>query len=129
MNFKWYAIFMGFGTGISWIAWIIIIQTMNPNEAGLFGHLFFYATLFLALVGTLSLLGILYRIGIRKRSEVLVNQVRIAFRHAVLLASLAVMSLWMASRSVLHWYYFILLLVMLSAVEYVFIVVFDSKRR
>lgn len=128
MNFKWYAVFMGFGTGISWIAWIIILQTMDPGEIGVMGHAFFYATLFLALLGTGSLLGILYRLGIKKRTEMLVREVRTAFRHSLLLSSLAVVCLWLAAKGFFYWYYFLLLLILLVLLEYLFLTVFEAKR-
>ncbi len=129
MSFKWYAVLMGLGTGLAWIAWIIIIQTMNPDEAGFLGLFFFFVTLFLALVGTISMLGLLYRIGIRKRTDMVMKEVRVAFRHAMLLSGLSILALWFSSQDWLRWYTLVVFLLVIVAVEYLFLVLVDAERR
>jgi hypothetical protein len=129
MSFKWYAILMGLGTGLAWMAWIIILQTMNPDEAGILGLIFFFTTLFLALVGTISMLGLLYRIGIRKRTDMVMREVRVAFRHALLLSSLSIMALWFSSQDWLRWYVLVSFLLVVVAIEYVFLIFVDAERR
>ncbi|MBD3281546.1 hypothetical protein GF391_02255 [Candidatus Uhrbacteria bacterium] len=129
MSFKWYAILMGFGTGLAWIGWIIILNITNPDEAGFLGLVFFFVTLFLALVGTLSMLGLLYRIGIRKRTDMVMREVRVAFRHSILLSFIAILALWFSSQEWLRWYTVVGFLMLVVAVEYVFLVFIDAERR
>jgi len=129
MSFKWYAMLMGLGTGLAWVAWIIILQTMNPDEAGYLGLFFFFTTLFLSLVGTISMFGLLYRIGIRKRTEMVMREVRVAFRHALLLSVLTIIALWFSSQDWLRWYTLVVFLLVAVAVEYLFLVLVDAERR
>ncbi len=129
MSFKWYAILMGIGTGLAWIAWIIILQTVNPDEAGFLGLIFFFVTMFLALIGTLSMLGLLYRIGLRKRTDMVLKEVRVAFRHALLLSGIAIIALWFSSQDWLRWYTVVGFLLIVVAIEYLFLVLVDAERR
>jgi len=129
MSFKWYAILMGLGTGLAWIAWVVILQTINPEEAGALGKMFFFITLFLSLLGTLSLFGLIYRIGIRKRMEMLQREVRVAFRHAFLLSAVSIAALIFSAQDWLRWYVILCLLLVVVGVEYVFLVFIDAPRR
>lgn len=119
---------MGFGTALAWVAWIIIIQGVNPDEAGGIGLLFFYSTLFLAITGTLSLGGLMYRVGIRKRDEVLSREVRITFRHAVLLSFIGIGALGFSAQGMLKWYTLFVLIGSVVLIEYVFLLIQEARR-
>ncbi len=129
MSFKWYAVFMGLGTGLAWMAWIIILQTVNPEEAGILGKVFFFITLFLALIGTITLLGLLYRIGIRKRVNMLIKEVRVAFRHAILLSGVIVLTLIFSANDWLRWYTLLTFLLVVVGFEYLFLILIETQRR
>ena len=129
MGFKGYLAMMGFGTGLAWGAWVLILMTMNPYDAGTAAPLFFFSTLLLALIGTFSLFGIGYRIGIRKRSVTLTREVRMSFRHAVLLSGLLVASIWLGSRRELTWYAALGVFAVAAAVEMASLVIQASKRQ
>ncbi len=128
MNFRWYLIFMGVGTGLAWIAWMFVLQTTNPYESGVMGLAFFYITLMLSLVGTLSLLGIGYRIGIQKRNATVFREVRVSFRQAVLLSLLAVCALYLASQKHMTWYYLLILVALAGGIEYILLVIQSARR-
>ncbi len=129
MSFRWYVILMGVGTALAWISWIFVIQSMNPDEAGLTAFLFFYLTLFLACVGTLSMLGLIYRVGIRRRYAMLTREVRASFRHAILLSFGGLAALWLSANRHLTWYWLLLLIVAIAGIEYVFLVIQTSRRQ
>lgn len=129
MSFRWYVILMGLGTAMAWIAWLFVLQTMNPDEAGLTAFIFFYTTLFLSLVGTLSLLGLIYRIGIRHREAVLAREVRISFRHAILLSLVGTSALWLSAHRQLAWYWLLGLIIVVGGIEYLFLMVQASRRQ
>jgi Ca2+/Na+ antiporter len=129
MSFKWYAILMGLGTGLAWVAWVIILQTVNPDEAGILGKVFFFVTLFLGLVGMITLLGLIYRIGFRKRNEMLVKEVRVAFRHALLLSAVVVLTLIFSANDWLKWHTLVAFLLVVVGLEYMFLVFIDAQRR
>lgn len=128
MSFRWYLVFMGVGSGLAWAAWTMVLFTVNPYEAGVAGWLIFYSTLLLAAIGTLSLLGVAYRVGWLKREEDLAKQVRTSFRHAIILSLVGVFSLMLVSGHWFRWYWMLAVLVCAAAVEYVFLLVQESKR-
>lgn len=129
MSFRWYVILMGVGTGLAWISWLFVIQTMNPEEAGLTAFMFFYITLFLSLVGTLSLVGLLFRIGLRREPDMLTRVVRISFRHALLLSLGAVTALWLSAHRQLAWYWIVVLIALIAGVEYLFLMIQSARRQ
>jgi len=129
MTFRWYLILMGIGTGLAWMAWAVVLFTMNPFEAGVTGLLFFYVTLCLASVGSLALLGLGYRVGIRKRTDMLTREVRISFRHAVLLSFVGVGALWLSSHRSLTWYWSLALVLVSAGIEYIFMMVQEARRQ
>ena len=128
MSFKWYLILMGFGTALAWVAWVIIVQGVNPDEAGAIGLIFFYSTLYLAFTGTLSLAGLMYRVGIRKRDEVLSREVKTTFRHAVLLSLIGIGSLWFSAQGLLRWYTLFVLIGSVVLIEYIFLLIQEARR-
>lgn len=120
---------MGVGTTLAWVAWLFVIQTMNPQEGGPTVFLFFYFTLFLVLVGTLSLVGLIYRVGLRRKSLVLAREVRVSFRHAVLLSLGGMTALWLSSHKHMAWYWLLLVIVLIASIEYVFLLIQASRRQ
>lgn len=128
MSFRWYLIFMGVGTGLAWIAWMFVLQTTNPYESGFMGLAFFYITLMLSLVGTLSLLGIGYRIGIQKRNITVFREVRVSFRQAVILSLLAVFALCLGAQKHMTWYYLLALVALAGGIEYTMSVIQSARR-
>ena len=103
-------------TLISWLAWGIIIFSLNPFEADFLGLTFFYSTLFLSLVGTISMLGNIVRKRFVK-DDILFRQVIISFRQAVLFAVLIVMSLILQSNEILSWWSILFLIGALTVIE------------
>lgn len=129
MSFRWYVIMMGVGTGLAWVSWLFVIQTMNPDEAGLTAFIFFYTTLFLSLVGTLSLIGLLFRIGLHREPDMLTRIVRLSFRHALLLSLGGVTALWLSAHRQLAWYWIVVLIMLIAGAEYLFLMIQSSRRQ
>jgi len=129
MSFRWYLILMGVGTTMAWVSWIFVIETMNPVEAGPTAFAFFYMSLLLALVGTLSLAGLIYRIGVRKRYAVLAREVRISFRHAILLSLGGTVALWLSAHRSLSWYWLLLVVALIAGTEYIFLLIQAARRQ
>jgi len=121
---------MGAGTAMAAMSWVIVLYSINPFEAGVLGLVFFYSTLFLSLVGLLSLFGIAYRILIKKRSvSSLPREVKISFRHSMLLAILGIGSLILASQKQMTWYFVLLLFVLIFGIEYVSLLAENGRRK
>lgn len=105
-----------------------VIFNINPFESGLIGLFVFYISLYASLVGLLSLAGIIFRVHIRNRLQTAFREVRIAFRHAVLLSGVAVTALILSSINWLAWWNFMILLAVIGLLEYVFLTIQESRR-
>ena len=128
MNFVWYLLSMVAGTLLAWGGWGFIIWKVNPNEGGFIGFLLFYLTLLVALTGTFSLFGIFFRVYLKKRHHVVIREVHIAFRHAVFMACMAVISLVLSAQGWLTWWVFLLLLAVIAILEYVALIIQEGRR-
>lgn len=128
MTFRMYLLIMALATVLSWIAWTGVLISTNPYEAGLPGFLIFYLTLFMGLAGTLTLLGVVYRVKILRRHEVKIREVRRSFRHAIALSSAAIISLALSAQGGFRWWYLPLIILVLAATEYFFLIKEESRR-
>ncbi len=128
MSFRAYLVFMGISTLIAWLAWVVLLFNIDPTQASLFVFIIFYFTLAVGLIGTIALFGIAYRKLVVRREELVIRQVRVAFRHAVLLSSVAVISLALSAEAVFHWWVLLVLISVASLIEYVCLLVQNARR-
>lgn len=128
MSFRAYLVFMGASTLIAWLAWVVLLFNIDPTQASLFVFIVFYFTLGVGLIGAISLLGIAYRMLVVRKQELVIRQVRVAFRHAVLLSSVAVISLALSAEALFHWWILIVLISVASLIEYVCLLIQNSRR-
>lgn len=117
MTLKSYLILMLITTFVCWTAFLFVIWTVNPNEAGLMGFSLFYFSLLLSLVGTASIAGFVIRFIALKR-ELVFNSVKEAFRQSFLFAIFIVAILLLLSQNLFSWLNLILLVVGLSVLEF-----------
>lgn len=129
MNLKSYLWLMTLGTALAAVAWVLVLINVDPDEAGILGFILFYATLFVSLVGVLSLAGTLYRVRFLERGDLAWREVRTSFRHAVILSGVCISSLLLASHGLLYWWNFLGLLALVGVMEYGFLLVHESRRR
>ncbi len=115
---------MTIGTVLCWGGWLWVLFFVNPYEADRWGLLFFYSSLFLALVGTISIIGFVVRFLIIKH-EFAYKQVKRALRQGIMLAALVVVSLYLQSQNLLVWWNLILLVLLVMGIEYFFIATED----
>ncbi len=102
MTLRKYLILMSIATFFCWLAWVLVINYIDPTETGLLGFVFFYSSLFLAVLGTMSVLGFAVRIKIFK-DEIVYKQVGTAFRQGVMFSILVTGLLFLQSKSFLTW--------------------------
>jgi len=126
MSIKLYITIMLVATLLSWIAWLLILFLVSPTEAGSLGFTFFYVSLFLGLLGTLALVGLLVR-HMRTRKKFIVEKVIVSFRQALWLAGLIVVALFLQSQSILTWWNALLLVLIASFLEFFFISAHASR--
>lgn len=121
MTLRQYLTMMSAGTAAAWAAIVVIVTQVDPAEAPtpVIGVL--YLCLFVALTGTFAVLGFLARIFVLRKTFQLSRQVMVSFRQAGLLAGVAVIGLFLESRSFLNWWNGLLLAAMATALESFFI--------
>ncbi len=106
-------------TLINWAIWALVIFFVNPEKIGLIGSLLFYASLFLSILGTSSIL--FFIIGARLKKRPIFVEISWSFRRAFLLALLVIAILLLKEQEVLYWWTAALLALFLIMLEVFFI--------
>ncbi|KAA0206583.1 hypothetical protein EDM68_01775 [Candidatus Uhrbacteria bacterium] len=112
----------------SLLGWLYILFNVDPGEAGIVGFALFYLTLFAACVGLLTLAGVTVRVHIRKRHATAFREVRVAFRHGVLLSFVAILSLALSANGLLNFWWFLGFVIVIGGLEYAALLVQESRR-
>ncbi|MFA7170024.1 MAG: hypothetical protein WC178_04170 [Candidatus Paceibacterota bacterium] len=121
MTIKTYVIGMLVSTVVSFVAWILVLQNVNPNSAGLMGFLLFYFTLFFALTCFFSLAGFYFRRKIFE-NKIEFRQVEVAFRQGMFLAVTFVGLLILQGERILDIYSAFLFVLFIVVAEFYFLV-------
>lgn len=111
---------MAIATVAAWIAWIFVIHSVDPTQAGLLGFLLFYGTLSIAVLGTSVLFGTLLRVWFRP-AQVLYRQTLRSFRQGFLLTGLFVGTLFLFAQNIFHWWTAMLLMLLFILIELLFV--------
>ena len=117
MTLRQYLVLMSVGALICWLAWFFVLGSLDPSQAGFFGFLFFYASLFLALSGTFSVIGFLIKKIILKNDQIVFHHVKNTFRQGILLAMVIILGLILLQVKLLTWWDAILLVMLFAAIE------------
>lgn len=117
MTLRLYLILMSVGALICWLAWFFVLSSVDPTQAGLFGFLFFYASLFLALAGTFSVIGFLIKKIILKNDQIVFHHVKSTFRQGMLIAGVIIFGLILLQIKLLTWWDGILLILLFAVIE------------
>jgi hypothetical protein len=116
MNFKNFLSIMGITTTGAWIALILILNQIDPTKSGALGFVLFYSVLSVALSGSCTLLGTIYRIW--KFKECVVHRVVIdSLRHGILLSLLTIETLILVSQDLLRWWSLLLSVFIIGLLE------------
>lgn len=121
MNLKTYNIFMILATAIAWLGFFIIINNFDPNLGNWVVFVMFYAVLFLAILGTLSLLGYWWRKIFNRRREMSRLLVAESFRQAIIFSAVVIIALWLQASRILTWWNILLLIVSATLLEFIII--------
>jgi len=112
MSLKKYLLSMTGLTLLSWGIFIFLMTSIDPKITNWVGFVFFYFSLFLALSGTLALIGFIIRKKIVK--EVLdFCIVKTSFRQAFLFSILITATLFMLGEHLFSWINIIILIIIL----------------
>ncbi len=120
MRFRDYLVVMSLGTIAAWVAFLMLIVSLDPVRIGAFGFVLFYLTLALAAIGTLSIAGTAIR-GWFRPNDLVSRHVARAFRQAILIALLIVASLFLLSVDVFRTWTGLLLIGVVALIELAFL--------
>ncbi len=120
MTLKKYLSIMTLVVLISWGVWYSVINMIDPDSTNWIGISLFYGSLFLALLGTSSLLGFLVRfVGLNQ--QLVFRSVNDAFRQSFFLSFFIIAILFLLSREMFSWLNLIFLISALSVLEFLLI--------
>lgn len=108
---------MSLGTVICWTAWVFILFNIDPAQADFLSFIFFYSSLFLALLGTFSVIGFLFRRRVVKEDEIVFRHVKKTFRQGIMLATWVILFLFLQQSKLLTWWIATILIVLFVVIE------------
>lgn len=110
----------------AWVGWVAVLVQVNPETAGILSLASFYVALFLALFGTMSIIGFGWRSLLRRRTE----QYRwsTSMRQAGLWSTAMVAALGLQSQRLLNIWMLIVLMLIFAVVEFL-IISFEQRHR
>lgn len=98
MNLRQYLATMLFATILCWIAWGFVVLNVDPFQTVSLGFIFFYVSLGLALLGTISLVVFGGYYFFSKQDVPLFRFVQLSFRQSVLVSLFAIMALYLQGK-------------------------------
>lgn len=125
MSLRQYLFLMTAGTAICWVVWIFVIFNIDPETVGNIGFIFFYSTLFFALVGTFSVFGFTMRRMVIKNDTVIFRHVKKTFRQGIFIAFTVTILLLLLQNELLTWWNGGLVVVFFLIVEWI---IFTNRR-
>ncbi|MFA6604512.1 MAG: hypothetical protein WCS88_00765 [Patescibacteria group bacterium] len=109
-------------TVLAWFGFFIIIRSFDPTDGSWLIFSMFYSTLFLSILGTLSLLGFLSRsIFFRKKARPRLLAIE-SFRQAIIFSAVLILALMLQAGRVLTWWNMTLLVILATVIEFVILV-------
>jgi hypothetical protein len=106
-------VMVALATIAAWGAWGWTIARTDPSATGWLGLAAFYTTLFLAVVGSSSLIGL----GVRARSDDRERALRVTSRQSILVGLAVGAGLFLQSRGLLTWINLLFLVAALTLLE------------
>lgn len=120
MTLRKYLISMSVLSLLLWAVFVFIAKSIDPEITNWLGFFLFYTTLFFSLSSTLTVFGFIFRLMFFKKN-LLFNSVRSSFRQSFLLSFLLISILIMLAENIFSWLNIIIVILILSIVEYIFI--------
>lgn len=117
MTLKNYLIIMGTTTALAWGLFLLLINTINPFTTNVLGLSLFYLILFLALSGSIAIIGFFIRFKLL-RKDLIFNSVKTAFRQSFIFSFLIIAILYLLSQKLFSWFNLSLLIIILSLAEF-----------
>lgn len=126
MTLKSYLLLMIFTTLVCWGIFVGVVITIDPNTTNWPGFIMFYASLFLAILGTSTIFGFLFRFLLLKQ-QLAFRAVGEAFRQSFLFAILIIAALFLLSHHLFTWLNITFLIAGLALLE-LFLISYSRSR-
>ena len=110
---------LAFGTALSWAAWFVTVYRLDPYTDGTFAVILFMTSGFLAISGTLTIVGFFLRYWLEEQ-KIIFRQFAVAGRQAIVLTSGFVLIAGLQLASMLRAWTAILVLVFVLVIELFF---------
>jgi hypothetical protein len=117
MTLKMYLLIMSIASALSWAFFFFVIFSVNAFTTNWVGFALFYASLFISLIGTITLLGFVLRFTVL-RKELVFRLVSAAFRQSFLFSFLVISILFLLSKDLFTWINAALLAMSLTVLEF-----------
>lgn len=114
-----YISIIAFSGLVSWVAWILVVLKLTPNESTGLSLTFFFVTLLIALSTTFAALGFYFRVWLFK-NEIFYKHINIALRQGVFLGLIVVFALLFKWMQVFTWWSGFLLVAIAVLLEFYF---------
>ena len=124
MTLKKYLNLMSILTGICWLAWVLVIFLVNPVQTGMIGFVLFYFSLFLAILGTFSIIAFIIRVQLSQKP--VFKQIEITFRQGAWIGLVVVAVLLLKGLNLLRWWNTLFLVLFFVILEFFFL---SSQRK
>jgi hypothetical protein len=128
MTLKTYLALMIIATLVAWLGFGIVVLMVDPQSSNWLGIVLFYVTLIMAVTGTGSIIGFIIRFLFLKH-ELIVRSVLVAFRQGFFAAILISALLFIFSRDIFSWLNLGLLIVCLTALEFLLLSLESDRLR
>jgi hypothetical protein len=118
MSLRLYLIVMALVSVCAFIAWLVVLFSIDPSKSGFLGYCLFYLTLEMTVLSSLTLFGTLLRVWFRKDQIVYKLVVR-SLRQGVILSVLFLTALIFSGLNLLVWWVVVLLVFIGAVLELV----------
>jgi len=119
MSLKNYLVLMFLATLACYLALAAVISFFDPFVGGWPVLIFFYTGLFLSLLGTFAIIGLLLRL-VFTSDKLVFRKVIVSFRQAIWFSLLVIISLILQNHNLLFWYNVIFLIIAFAVLELFF---------
>ena len=116
MNVKQYIAIMFFATTLCWVALLFVITNVDPFSANFVAMLFFYLSLFLALMGTISLTSLPFYRSWGAKELSIHRYVRKSFRNGLFFSTIITSLLFLQGRGLLHLWNFTIFVIIVALI-------------
>lgn len=120
MIYSYYIIIIFIATMLSWTSFLLIINRLSPFVSGYLALTLFYLSLFIALMGSFTLLNYYTRL-VFKKEKIKLYDLNIAIRQSALMSIFICISLAFQRLRILNLWDALLLFIIIALTEYYFI--------